>query len=323
MEATEKNTVSLDQMEIIFESNQCVVHRYEDEDGSLLFACHHVFPGIDLIYKDFRKPGCVVQMESPARNAMVIEHCREGRVECRMENTLFYLEAGDVTLRCTDQARRDVAFPMESYTGIDIVIDLEKAPGCLTCLMDDVEVEPAQLARKFGLEDRDFHFLRQNARLDHIFAEFYTIPESICRGYLKVKVLEVLLFLTGMPLESAEKRRLSRKQARLAKSAHQYLAEHMHEHITIAELARQFGTSQTQLKDSFRNVYGMSVQGFICDLKMRAAAEKLLQSDCMISEVASEFGYANASKFAAAFKRVMGCFPAQYRTREEESTPVV
>lgn len=317
METLRTDTVSLDRMKIAYRSDSCTVRRYEDEDGTLLLAQHSVFPGIDLIYKDFHKPGCIIPMESPSRNSLVIEHCREGRVECRMDQYLFYLEAGDVTLRCTDRACRDVAFPLESYMGIDIVVDLEKTPKCLTCLLDDVIVEPGQLVRKFGLDDRQFHFLRQNARLDHIFAEFYAIPESICRGYLKVKVLEVLLFLTGMPLEKSEKRRLSRKQVRLAKDAHQYLAEHMHEHITIAALAKQFGTSQTNLKDSFRNVYGRSVQGFICDLKMRAAAQMLLRSDRMISEIANEFGYANASKFAAAFKRVMGCFPAQYRTKEE------
>ena len=316
METVQNNVISLQQMEILFESGSCIVRRYEDAAGSLLMAHHRVFPGIDLIYKDFRRPDSVIHMESASRNTLVIEHCREGRVECRMENYLFYLAPGDVTLRCTEKVFRDISFPLEAYTGIDIMVDLEQTPKCLACLLEDVNVEPAQLVHKFGLEDNAFHFLRQNTRLDHIFAEFYAIPESISKGYLKVKVLEVLLFLTGMPLEKEEKRRLSRKQVRLAKEAHQYLADHMHEHITIGELARQFGTSQTNLKESFRNVYGTSVQGFICDLKMHAAAEMLLKSDQMISEIASCFGYSNASKFSAAFKRVMGCFPAQYRSNE-------
>lgn len=320
MEELQQNkSICVNEMEIVYQSDVCTVRRYCDERGSLIMACHKVFPGIDLIFKDFRRTDCVINMESPSKNVLVIEHCREGRVECQMDNYFFYLAAGDVTLRCTDQTYRDIAFPLKAYMGIDIVIDLEKTPKCLACLLSDVNVEPVLLVQKFGLHDNAFHFLRQNERIDHIFAELYAVPESIQKGYLKVKILEILLFLTGLELEENEslRRQLSRQQVRLAKDAHAYLAEHMHEHITIAQLAKHLGTSQTQLKDSFRNVYGTSVQSFICEQKMQAAAIILKETERKIVDIAGEFGYANASKFSTAFQRVMGKPPAQYRIDNE------
>ena len=310
--------ISAEQMRTVYQSEICAVKEYSDEFGSLIRAQHTVFPGITLTYKDYHRKSAY-NVVSPASSILTIEHCREGRVEFRMGDESFFLTAGDVVLRRTDGAARNIRFPAEVHRGININIDLERVPRCLNCILSDVDVEPGKLLRKFGLEDRSFHYLRKNKHLSHIFEEFYSIPEPVRKGYLKVKVLEVLLFLTGMELPEYDnpRRRLSGAQVRIARDAQAYLAAHMNEHITIAALARQFRVSQTQLKDSFRLVYGTSVQGFICELKMKAAADLLTRTDRKIADIAAEFGYANASKFSTAFQRVMGKTPAQYRQESE------
>lgn len=315
METQQYSPIHPEQMEIIYQSEACTVSRYEDAQGALVKAHHRIFPGITLLYKDFHRGSSTIRIGSPGPNILVIEHCLEGRVEFQMNDESFYLTAGDVVLRRTDGAKRSIHFPSEAYRGINIHIDLEKTPRCLACILSDVDVEPATLLKKFGLEDNSFHFLRKNEHLAHIFKEFYSIPESVKKGYLKVKILEILLFLTGMELPEYDipKRRLSKTQFRIAKDAHAYLAEHRNKHMTIGELARHFGISQTQLKDSFRLVYGTTVQSFICEQKMRAAAVLLRETDRKIADIAAEFGYANASKFSTAFQRVLGRTPAQYR----------
>ena len=312
------NTISAEQMNTVYQSEICTVKEYADELGILIRAEHTVFPGITLTYKDYHR-SCTYSVVSPAPNILTIEHCQEGRVEFRMNDESFFLTAGDVVLRRTDGASRNIRFPAQVHRGININIDLNQVPRCLNCILSDVDVEPRRLLEKFGLEDRAFHYLRKNKQLSHIFEEFYAIPEPVRKGYLKVKVLEVLLFLTGMELPEYDnpKRKLSKAQIQIARDAHAWLAAHMNEHITIGALARQFGISQTQLKESFRLVYGTSVQGFICELKMKAAADLLIQTDRKIADIAAEFGYANASKFSTAFQRVMGKTPAQYRQESE------
>ena len=313
-ETVPHDVISTEQMNAVYQSEICAVKEYSDEYGSLLRAQHTVFPGITLTYKDYHR-SCTYSVVSPGPRILTIEHCQEGRVEFRMGDESFFLTAGDVVLRRTDGASRNIHFPAEIHRGININIDLDRVPRCLNCILSDVDVEPGKLLQKFGLEDKSFHYLRKNKHLSHIFEEFYSIPEPVRKGYLKVKVLEVLLFLTGMELPEYDnpRRRLSGSQVQIVKDAHAYLAAHMNEHITIAALARQFRVSQTQLKDSFRLVYGTSVQGFISRLKMKAAAQILRQTDRKIADIAAEFGYANASKFSTAFQRVMGKTPAQYR----------
>lgn len=319
MEAQQNALIYPEQMAIVSQSESSSVSRYEDERGYLVKVRHTVFPGITLLYKDFHRSGSTIQVDAPGPNILAIEHCLEGRIEFQMNDERFYLTAGDVVIRRTNGTKRRIHFPAEVYQGINIHIDLDKTPRCLACILTAVDVEPVTLVKKFGLEDNSFHFLRKNERLAHIFKEFYAIPKSVQKGYLKVKILEILLFLTGMELPEYDipKRRLSKTQVAIAKNVHAYLAQHRNKHVTIAELARHFQTSQTQLKDSFRLVYGTTVQTYICEQKMRSAAVMLRETDRKIADIAAEFGYANASKFSTAFQRIHGRTPAQYRAENE------
>ena len=46
-----------------------------------------------------------------------------------------------------------------------------------------------------------FTIIRANQSIEHIFLELYKIPEEIRYGYIRVKILELLLVLTGFDLK--------------------------------------------------------------------------------------------------------------------------
>lgn len=48
---------------------------------------------------------------------------------------------------------------------------------------------------------------------------------------------------------------------------------------------------------------------------MRVAAKLLVETDRTIMDIAGEFGYDNSSKFAGAFREVLGVSPREYRMR--------
>ena len=83
--------------------------------------------------------------------------------------------------------------------------------------------------------------------------------------------------------------------------------------ITIPELSKEFGVSDTHLKNAFKGVYGMPVFSYMRVQKMHAAAQLLIHTEKTIAEIAEEFGYSNTSKFSAAFQSVMGEAPGDYR----------
>ena len=286
----------------------------ENETGSMTETCYRVFPGITLIYRDVHMLRC--EWPSPeAPGTLVIDHCREGRFEHHVGQQYYYLSAGDLSVDRSGDAPSEAYFPTSHYHGISILIDPAKAPECLSCFLDDVNVRPAVLMERLCPGDACF-IIRSTERLEHIFSELYSIPDSIRMGYYKVKVLELLLFLSVLDADSSQTgtHACPPSQVRLAKAVCSYICAHMSEHYTIEQLAAQFCVSPTHLKKSFRNVYGDSVYSYARTQKMLSAARLLQETDRTILDIAGECGYDNGSKFSKAFREVMGMTPRDFRS---------
>lgn len=244
-------------MAVTHPSPGCSVCRIEEDAGTMEMTIYDVYSGICLVYNDVRIPYCTVETDHTVGNVIEIEHCRRGHIECRDGENYFYLTQGDISIRKKTGAGRKLEFPLSHYHGLAILIDLDRIPRCLGCLLDGVDIDPACLVEKFRLEEHHHIALRQLPSIEHISSELYTVPESIRRGYHKVKVLEILLFLSALePLGAAQPcSHYSRKQVSLAKAVAAHLAEHLGDNLTIEELASHFDTSPTNLKSSFRGVY--------------------------------------------------------------------
>lgn len=269
-----------------------------------------VFPGITLTYNRIFCSGGLLPGE---HGELVIDHCRDGRVEYAAGGALFFLSAGDLLISKPSSAR-ECFFPQRHYEGVSICIDTAAAPKCLSCLLEDVKVSPAHLAEKFCAAGRTYA-ARSDASIAHIFSELYAVPDAIRLGYCKVKILELLLFLSALDIRKneAETHILVPSQLMLARRVSAYLASRMDERITLDMLSQEFHVSGTSIKNSFKAVYGESLYAYVRTQKMRAAAERLAETDLSVLTVAGEFGYDNASKFAKAFRDVFGVNPAEYR----------
>lgn len=99
----------------------------------------------------------------------------------------------------------------------------------------------------------------------------------------------------------------------IAEDTFAFCMEHMQEHFTIRFLAERAGISPTKLKIIFRRGYGAPLFAYIRAEKMRFAARQFAVSGSRILDIAEACGYDNASKFSAAFRKVMGCSPKEYR----------
>ena len=272
---------------------------------------YSVFPGITLTYYNIHSPHC--ERSDCGRDVLEINHCREGRMECGSGDRFFYLTEGDLSISLRRSSDPAPYFPPGHYLGVSIAIDVNSAPSCLSCLLEDVNVQPAALLEKF-CGGGDCLVARSEQSIEHIFSELYSVPDSIRKGYFKVKILELLLFLSAMPVSREQRRRLSGKQSQLAKDVCLYLTAHMDSRVTIDGLAAVFHVSPTQLKTCFRGVYGTSVYAYIREQKMRAAAQTLANTDMTVLEIAGIYGYDNGSKFAKAFRDTFGISPNEYRS---------
>lgn len=290
------------------------IYRSQDSTGDCEITVYPVFSGIELVYYDVHMQSCDIDL-AKGREMLIITHCQEGRIEFEYKNGEYlYLASGDLSIQKNTENIRHRYCPLSHYHGVSVAIDMNRVPRCFSCILDDVFVSPEELEMKFCYE-KPYAIMRENISIEHIFSELYSVPENIRKGYHKVKVLELLLFLSGLEYkgESEERRYFSRSQVTAAKEAKKYLLAHLGEHITITELADMLGISSTSLKICFKGVYGDTINGYITNCKMQKAASLLKNTDKSVLEIAGIVGYNNGSKFAGAFRRVMNKSPNEYR----------
>lgn len=290
------------------------IYRSQDSTGDCEVTVYPVFSGIELVYYDVHMQSCDINL-AKGREMLIITHCQEGRIEFEYKNGEYlYLASGDLSIQKNTENIRHRYCPLSHYHGVSVAIDMNRVPRCFSCILDDVFVSPEELEMKFCSE-KPYSIMRENISIEHIFSELYSVPENIRKGYHKVKVLELLLFLSGLEYkgESEERRYFSRSQVTAAKEAKEYLLAHLDEHITITELADMLGISPTSLKICFKGVYGDTINGYITNYKMQKAAALLKNTDKSVLEIAGIVGYNNGSKFAGAFRKVMNKSPNEYR----------
>ncbi len=281
------------------------------------YSEYTVFPGITVSYvSSHTESGRKAERGAHGAEGGVFEiyHCREGRLECGVDGQLCYISEGDLMIVERKCLSPELSFPLRHYHGMIISINTASAPECMSCFLQDVAVSPTAIEKKFCGEGGYF-IARSNSSVEHIFSELYNVPDDIRLGYSKIKILELMLFLSVYKtVEGASSSKpVAPSQASLAKSVAEYLAENMDGRVTIGMAAKKFHVSETALKTLFKAVYGVSFYSYIKTRKMESAAYMLEYTDKTVLEIANCHGYDNSSKFAVAFRSVKGMSPTEYR----------
>ncbi len=80
----------------------------------------------------------------------------------------------------------------------------------------------------------------------------------------------------------------------------------------LQEVARRVGLSHTKLNQSFRELFGTTVFGYLRELRLNRAKTLLDNGTMNVTEVAYEVGYSSLSHFAKSFKDHHGISPGAY-----------
>ena len=273
-----------------------------------------LYSGIELCYLTFSTDSFSVQHKAIS-HMIQINYCKSGQLMWEMKNgNRIYLNPGDFSLHtmkaCADSV---LTFPNNMYQGLSIYIDLPKASGNPPDLLENINIFETVLPKKFCPNDSPA-FLAGNEQTESIFSAFYDQPETLTLPYQKIKVLELLLYLTKM--EFTPQNKLVEYQFELTETIrkiHDQLLQHMEQRITIEELSKQYLINQTTLKNVFKSVYGTSIAAHIKEHRMQQAAYMLTKSNMNIAEIAQAVGYDSQSKFTTAFKAYFKVLPREYR----------
>lgn len=287
----------------------------ENESGTGDIALNRAFPGIELVYNDMHMAYCN-KHQQPAPDVMEINYCKEGRCECRFGgNRCCYMSAGDLSLCSLHESAHQSEFPTTHYHGITVTIDFSAVTGEMRSILALLSVDLERI-RKLA-QAWDFTIIRAEAAVDHIFSELYRVPTATRYGYIRIKVLELLLVLTELRPggDGAKRPYFPAAQIETIKRLHAFLMEHFPEHYTIDELSARFDLSPTVMKKCFRGVYGEPIYAYMKKYRLQVAERLLRESRATIGEIAAQVGYLNPNKFTAAFCAEYGMPPTAYRKK--------
>ena len=98
----------------------------------------------------------------------------------------------------------------------------------------------------------------------------------------------------------------------------EYIEQHLHEKISLAEVAHHFYVSQSTITQTFRNKLGLSFYRCVTQARL-ISAKQLIEGDQSLEAIAEAVGFTDYSAFYRSFKQEFGISPRQYRVNHNQS----
>lgn len=288
-------------------------------DGKGKIDVFPLFPGIELTFHYLlaeKQSDC----HHAASHILELNYCRSGRIGWNMkEGMSIYLGAGDLSIHTMDCcASSIISYPLSYFSGIAIYIDLDILTTNVPDLLKEAGINGQTLRKQFCSNHMPFT-IPLCKETDTIFSSFYNLPEPIKIPFYKLKIQELLLFLSMQTNHKKNKDSIS-CQTDLIKEIHTFLTQHLDQRFTIEDLSKQYHINTSSLKTDFKAVYGKPIAAYMKEYRIRQSIKLLLETNDSIASIASQVGYESQSKFSRAFKEFTQILPTEYRKYNHIST---
>lgn len=130
---------------------------------------------------------------------------------------------------------------------------------------------------------------------------------------------QVIELLFNMQLDYATRMknlRTERTYSLHIRNAIDYIHDHLHEQLTMEDLAEREQLNPNYFSKLFVKETGCTAKAYILNAKLNTARNMLLYSDYSLTDIALALGFSSQSAFTAAFKKHMGATPGDFRKTE-------
>ena len=213
---------------------------------------------------------------------------------------------------------------------------------------------PAGKPHEYGTTEGDqwtiywLHFRGSHA---HIYAEGATLPQDIniaVNSRIKERIdifdeiLSTLYRGTGMEdlryassllhhflasmrylqqFRSANDSSRGRGTIEITEAAIHFMQENIENRITMDDVLRYVGYSQSHFSTVFKKKTGQSPLAYFNHLKVQHACELLKKTDLKINQICYKVGIEDSLYFSRLFSKIIGMSPTEYRKAETKNRP--
>jgi AraC-like DNA-binding protein len=305
-------------------SDRIVDKRIPQKDSMLYTIAPHagkgtlrsfqVMPGVEMIYNDCELHIPFSRAINLDMDCLEITYCLKGQMEVELRNRkCAYMTDGDVSLFGYRAEVVSCDLSLKPFTGVTVMVYLPEITHSLNTMLGSNEFTPDTFFK--DVFDSDTCVIKHASQsVEHIFKELFVLPDPYRNYLMKLKVIELLLYLMiDTDYRENETVYFPKSSADKIKAARRFILRNIDRHITIRELSRNVGMNVTDLEKGFKHVYGHTVFAYGKQCKMQKARELLSDNTLSILDVALACGYGNAGRFANVFREAFGITPLHYR----------
>jgi AraC-like DNA-binding protein len=218
----------------------------------------------------------------------------------RIDQSTYLLEPGDCAL----------IFPNQFHHYLDLT---ETGAEWLFLTFDIHNAEAIQ-----GLRDAPCTLDPESLKsVEQILREFLH-PEGTASNALSISyhLSRLLLHLLSCPTLPENRRDIhAGTSARdvILEKINRHVREHLHQSLTISDIAQELGYSVSHLRAVFRDRLGVSLGRYMRESRLSEAAQLLQTSDLNVSAIGERCGFESLYAFSRAFRKAYGIPPRAYR----------
>jgi LacI family transcriptional regulator len=94
-----------------------------------------------------------------------------------------------------------------------------------------------------------------------------------------------------------------------------YIHQNIDTGLSVDQILKQIPLSRRSLEKRFQQITGSPVYKYIYQLRVEKFAQKLIETDKSVFEIALDLGLEDSKNISRTFKKVKGCTPLEYRQK--------
>ena len=242
---------------------------FENADGNGEIHCFRIFDGVSVMLMQLEM-GSYTEIRTQV-GVLEVNFCINGRFETSFSmRSHVLLKPGDMAISCYDGlhgTKSESHFPLGYYEGLCLEIDPAAAGHWIRLNAPAFPIDFTALKQNL-LGSKWYMVGPAGPRCEHVFRELYESASYAERGFLQLKVLELMLLLGRIPQERAADPYCSAEQTALAHHLRDHLLTNQEGCVSLAQLAAEHAISVSHLQKLFKQTYGMPVYHYIKEYRL-------------------------------------------------------